>query len=124
MNDTDKQTENNGSDGRDGAGRFAPGSPGGPGRPAGSPNKVTASMRDLVERSLHERHPDGALAWLNSLPDSLFVRLAEKLLPRDLQLEAASRDYQINIVHYADYQAERSLQEAPADGQAQPPSLT
>ena len=132
--DTDKQTANNGStassppsgsDGRDDAGRFASGNPGGPGRPAGAPNKVTASMRDLVERSLHERHPDGALAWLNSLPDSLFVRLAEKLLPRDQPLEEVSGGYQIQIIHYGDRQAyQRSLREAPDDGEAQPPSLT
>ena len=132
--DTDKQTANNGStassppsgsDGRDDAGRFASGNPGGPGRPAGAPNKVTASMRDLVERSVHERHPDGALAWLNSLPDAVFVRLAEKLLPRDSQLEVPTRDYQINIIKYGDLPADqRSLREAPDDGEAKPPSLT
>ncbi len=76
-------------------------------------------MWDLVERSVHERHTDGTLAWLNSLPDSLFVRLAEKLLPRDQKLEVVSQCPQLNIIHYADYKAEqRSLREAPDDGEA------
>ena len=123
--DTDKQTAENGDDGRDGSGRFAPGGPGGPGRPAGAANKITASLRELVERSVHERHPDGALAWLNSLPDDVFVRLADKLLPRDKHLEVTGRDYKIQIVSYAQTADGRPLlQGVPADGEANTPGLT
>ena len=134
--DADKQTvKNGGGDGRDGDGRFTSGNAGGPGSPAGSPNKVTASMRELVERSIHERNPDGALAWLNSLPDSLFVRLAAKLLPPSVKIEAAAGSYDIQIVNFADMSTEelerlahatrddglpagqRSLQETPGDAE-------
>ena len=76
-------------------------------------------MRDLVEQSVHERHPDGALAWLNSLPDSVFVRLDEKLLPRDQQPELVSHGYQIKVINFADLQAK-----APDDGEARAPGLT
>ena len=99
--DAEKKTSSNG---RDDAGRFAAGGPGGPGRPAGVPNKITASVRDLVRQSIDERNPAGALAWLNSLPDSLFVRLAERLLPRDQHLEVGGDVQQIpiQIISWAD----------------------
>ena len=124
--DTNKQTGNNGSDGRDGSGRFAPGSPGGPGRPVGSPNRVTTSMRDLVERSVHERHPDGAVAWLNSLPDALFVRLVARLLPANV--EAAGEDgepIQPIIVMYGSKKYEEAIgQESSDDAEADTSGLT
>jgi len=130
--DADRKTVENGNDGRDDAGRFAPGGPGGPGRPPGAANKITASLRELVERSVHERNPGGAMAWLNGLEDSVFVRLAEKLLPRDKQLEVASGGYPpINIIMWGELPANQrppagagGLPGAPDDGEARTPSLT
>lgn len=114
--DTDKQTAENGGDDRRGeAGRFAPGNAGGPGRPAGSPNKVSASIRELVERSIHERHPGGPLAWLNSLPDSLFVRLAAKLLPPSMTIEVGGEPIPLQIVMFG---TPPSLEESPDGGEA------
>jgi hypothetical protein len=124
-NDTDKQTAENGDDGRGEEGRFAPGGPGGPGRPAGGENKISATMRELVEQSVRERHPDGAMAWLNSLPDAIFVRLAAKLLPPSVTIEPGGGAIPIQVVMFGQHKAEqRALEEAPDDAGAQPPGLT
>ena len=88
-------------------------------------------MRELVERSIHERNPDGALAWLNSLPDNLFVRLAVRLLPPSAKIEPVRQPLPIQIISFADVNNEelRRLAHAtddddlpPDDGQMNRPA--
>jgi hypothetical protein len=71
----------NGHDGRDGEGRFAEGNPGGPGRPQGTPNKVNATLREDILDAYNEK---GGIAWLRKLPDREFVRLIERVMPKQI----------------------------------------
>ena len=66
---------------RDDEGRFIEGNAGGPGRPKGRGNLVPAELKNDVLAAYRER---GGIAWLRGLKDPLFVRLVEKLLPREL----------------------------------------
>ena len=77
----DKQTVENGHDARDGEGRFAEGNPGGPGRPQGTPNKVNATLREDILDAYNEK---GGIAWLRKLPDREFVRLIQRVMPKQI----------------------------------------
>ena len=139
MNDNaDKQTAENGSapstssgqaaslppsgdDGRGEAGRFSPGNAGGPGRPAGSPNKVNAVLKDDILTAYQQR---GGIDWLRGLGDRDFVRLIQKVMPRDLHVEAQALGIPIQVVMFGVPAGQRSLAEAPDDGEARPPGLT
>ena len=66
---------------RNSDGTFAPGNPGGPGRRKGTPNKVNAVLRDDIVRAYEKR---GGVDFLNRLPAPLFVRLLERILPRQV----------------------------------------
>jgi len=128
--DADKQTAENGStassppsgadDGRGDAGRFAPGNPGGPGRRAGSPNKVNAVLKDDILTAYQQR---GGIDWLRGLGDRDFVRLIQKVMPRDLHVEAQALGIPIQVVMFGVPAGQQSLQ-APDDGEARPPGLT
>jgi len=85
---TEKQTAKNGT--RDERGRFAPGNPGGPGRPSGEPNKVGGEVKGDILAAYAER---GGIDWLGGLADGLFVRLLEKVMPRQIaaDIRAVSR---------------------------------
>ena len=131
--DADKQTAENGStpstssgqaassppsgadDGRGDAGRFAPGNPGGPGRRAGSPNKVNAVLKDDILTAYQQR---GGIDWLRGLGDRDFVRLIQKVMPRDLHVEAQALGIPVQVVMFGVPAGQRSLQEAPDDGEA------
>ena len=76
---TEKQTAENGT--RDGQGRFAPGNPGGPGRPRGEPNKMGGEVKCDILAAYVER---GGIDWLGGLTDNLFVRLLEKVMPKQI----------------------------------------
>ena len=52
----------------------------GPGRPKGSKNKCSAALAEQILASLDAR---GGLAYLNSLPDNLFMMLLGKVVPRE-----------------------------------------
>ena len=56
------------------------------GRPKGSKNKNTAEIRDMVLRSLEHR---GGVKYLNSLEDSEFVKLLARVIPKEVDLNAA-----------------------------------
>ena len=92
-----KQKADNGGDDRDEAGRFVPGKSGGPGRPAGSPNQITAVVKADLLAAYHER---GGKKYLAVLPDTLFVGLLGRILPREmLASEGSDRQElaQVNI---------------------------
>ena len=110
--DTDKLTEDSG---RKPDGTFAPGNALGGSR-QGRANKLGVTIKAEI---LEAYEGKGGVAWLAALPDALFVALLGKCLPRDQKLEVVSQCPQLNIIHYADYKAEqRSLREAPDDGEA------
>ena len=67
-------------------GTFAPGNPGGPGRPKGSPNKVNAVLKDDIVQAYQEK---GGVKWLRSLPPRIFVRLLEKVLPKQVAADVS-----------------------------------
>ena len=83
MNDepTDKQTAENGDDARNELGRYAPGNPGGPGRPRGEPNKINATVKADILDAYQQR---GGIEWLRGLGDRDFIRLLEKIMPREI----------------------------------------
>ena len=114
-NDTDKQTAENG-DGRGDAGRFAPGNAGGPVRPKGEPNRIGADLKTDLWEAYQRR---GGAAWLETLPPKTFVGLLAKLLPRDLRVEAEAHGIPIQVVMFGVPAGQRSLQEAPDDGEAE-----
>lgn len=75
-----KQQASTGVAVRDANGRFAKGNKTG-GRPAGSPNKLSGTVRDAIFQSLEER---GGVEYLNGLPDELFIKLLERVLPTEI----------------------------------------
>ena len=77
-----KETSDNGING--GSGRFAEGNHGGPGRPKGSPNKITALLKDDIAEAYQQR---GGVAWLKGLKDRDFVRLLEKTMPKEISAD-------------------------------------
>lgn len=84
----DKQTAENGSRGRDTQGRFAAGNPGGPGRPAGVPNAINGTVKDGILEAYERR---GGVQWLLDLPDREFVRLLQKVMPRQVAADVELR---------------------------------
>lgn len=69
-------------------GTFAQGNAGGPGRPAGTPNKVNAVLKDDILQAYQER---GGVEWLRSLPARDFVRLLEKVMPRQIAADVKTQ---------------------------------
>jgi len=62
----------------------------GPGRPAGSPNKITGSMKEMILGALEQA---GGVGWLAKQADEnpvAFMALLGKLLPSDLQVSGAN----------------------------------
>ena len=56
----------------------------GKGRPKGSPNKVTAAIKDMIVQALDEAHEDGGVAYLKdqaSKNPTAFLGLVGKVLP-------------------------------------------
>ena len=78
---TEKQTEQDGQKPRDAEGRFSKGNPGGPGRPKGEPNVIPGEIKGDILTAYHER---GGINWLRGLKDNLFVRLLEKIMPKEI----------------------------------------
>lgn len=57
------------------------------GRQAGTPNKVTAQLKDIILTALHEAHEEGAVAYLKERATSTpaaFMTLVGKVLPLQL----------------------------------------
>lgn len=85
MNDeTDNQSAENGQTPRKDNGQFAEGNAGGPGRPKGSHNGLGAELKqDLVE-AYRQR---GGVEWLRGLKDHEFVRLLQRVMPKEIALD-------------------------------------
>lgn len=68
-------------------GAFKPGNKLSPGRPAGTPNKVTASIREAVEQAAQGCHPRGLAGWLIDRANGgvqdrqIFAGMVSKALP-------------------------------------------
>jgi hypothetical protein len=57
------------------------------GRQAGTPNKVTAKLKDMILTALDEAHEDGAVAYLKAqaaASPTAFLTLVGKVLPLQL----------------------------------------
>lgn len=67
----------------DGKGGAKPGERRG-GRRAGSANVVTRALKDQILKSIENR---GGQAYLDGLPDDLFVPLIGRVLPREVRAE-------------------------------------
>lgn len=67
----------------DGKGGSKPGEHRG-GRQIGTPNVVTRALKDQILKSIDNR---GGQAYLDSLPDELFVPLIGRILPREIKAE-------------------------------------
>lgn len=66
--------------------RPLPGTPGNPGRKAGSKNKITREIKEMVEGALHEL---GGVKWLTQAAraePAAFLGLIGKLIPKDIKL--------------------------------------
>ena len=88
MNATDKHSGKNGTKARDGKGRFTQGNPGGPGRSRGSINKISASLKDEIREAYRLR---GGIKWLKKLSDREFIRLLEKVMPKEIAADVKMR---------------------------------
>ena len=111
--DTDKLTEDSG---RRPDGTFAPGNALGGSR-QGRANKLGVTIKAEIMEAYEDK---GGVAWLASLPDALFVALLGRCLPRDLRVEAEAHGIPIQVVMFGGLAAgQRSLQEAPDDGEAE-----
>ena len=104
---TERQTVQNGEDSRDESGRFTPGNPGGPGRPAGSPNRIPGQVKEDILAAYEER---GGIEWLRRLSDPLFIRLLDRLIPR----EAAADLQAIRMAEEKQAEADRHDQKVAA----------
>jgi hypothetical protein len=54
------------------------------GRKKGTPNRVTAALKDMILTALDEAHPDGSVAYLKaqaSANPTAFLTLVGKVLP-------------------------------------------
>ena len=54
------------------------------GRKKGTPNKVTAALKDMIMTALDQAHPDGSVAYLKaqaSANPTAFLTLVGKVLP-------------------------------------------
>lgn len=59
------------------------------GRAKGTPNKVTAALKDMILTALDEAHPDGSIAYLKSQASAnptAFLTLVGKVLPMQANL--------------------------------------
>lgn len=113
---TDKQTDENGQGHRDDKGRFAPGNSGGPGRPRGEPNKVGAELKGDIVTAYEQR---GGIKWLHGLKDTLFVRLLEKIMPREIAADIRAVSVQARYTeHHLSEESEQLILHrlAQADG--------
>ncbi len=68
---------------RDELGRFKKGKPPGPGRPAGSPEKVTKTAREILNRIMDKQipHVEAALDQLRRRDAAEYLNTIAKLLP-------------------------------------------
>ena len=106
-------------------GRFVKGSAGGPGSKPGRITRQLLTLREGLDRALHTRRDKsgkryGSLhRWLDSLPDDLFVRLADRLLPRQLDVAVEDRrPAKLTVVFLTPEQsAQRALGEVPVDAE-------
>lgn len=92
----EKLTAEIGDERRGESGQFAEGNPGGPGRPKGAPNKVNALLKEDIAEAYRQR---GGIEWLRGLKDRDLVRLLEKIMPKEIAADIASRqDYPLVII--------------------------
>lgn len=79
-----------------------PGTKGGPkpagsGRRAGTPNKTTAKLKELIDGALAELGGQKYLVWAAKAEPAAFLSLLGKTLPKDLNLNGL-RDLEVNLV--------------------------
>jgi len=101
---TVNQSVENGGDERNELGRFAQGNPGGPGRPKGAPNKVNALLKEDILEAYERR---GGVEWLLSLKEREFVRLLEKVLPKEIAANVKMKADFLDLSNLTDEELER-----------------
>jgi hypothetical protein len=64
------------------------------GRKAGTPNKMTAALKDMILQALDEAHPGGSVAYLKgqaSENPTAFLSLVGKVLPLQVNADVDAR---------------------------------
>lgn len=70
----------------------------GPGRPKGVPNKLTISMKDMVQATLEGLGgAAGMIEWARD-NQTEFYKIAARLIPTDIKATVTKTDFVVNIL--------------------------